>query len=167
MTSRERVLPAFQHREQNGIAIDFFVYNLSGIAASAYAKLRQHLGLPPKPLRVYDRVQQFWIVDPKALDLFGVDASELGRTFALDDGCWADWVLLSDLTEAALDAANSVQTSCQEMEPTGLKSEFGRTMVDCRLMLEQGFSLSRRTHWRPWTFSSDSTNDLDNDVYHV
>jgi hypothetical protein len=73
-------------------------------------------------------------------------ASQLANVKVMLHGRGVIRDLLSDLTEAALDAANSVQTSCQEMEPTGMKSEFGRTMVDCRLMLEQGFSLSRRTH---------------------
>ena len=93
MTSRERVLAAFQHREPDRIPIDFSGHRSSGIAAIAYAKLRKHLGLPPKPLRVYDPVQQLAIVDADVLDLFGVDTIELGRAFALDDACWADWVL--------------------------------------------------------------------------
>jgi len=93
MTSRERVMAALQHREPDRIPIDFSGHRSSGIAAIAYAKLRKHLGLPPKPLRVYDPVQQLAIVDPDVLDLFGVDTIELGRAFALDNICWADWVL--------------------------------------------------------------------------
>jgi uroporphyrinogen decarboxylase len=93
MTSRERVLAAFRHRDPDRTPIDFSGHRSSGIAAIAYAKLRKHLGLPPKPLRVYDPVQQLAIVDPDVLDLFGVDVIELGRAFALDDECWADWVL--------------------------------------------------------------------------
>src|SRR5271157_3919201 len=93
MTPRERVLAAFEHREPDRIPIDFSGHRSSGIAAIAYAKLRKHLGLPPKPLRVYDPVQQLAIVDADVLDMFGVDAIELGRAFALDDARWADWVL--------------------------------------------------------------------------
>jgi uroporphyrinogen decarboxylase len=93
MTSRERVLTAFQHRDPDRIPIDFSGHRSSGIAAVAYAKLRKYLGLPARPLRVYDPVQQLAIVDPEVLDMFGVDTIELGRAFALDDGCWADWVL--------------------------------------------------------------------------
>jgi uroporphyrinogen decarboxylase len=37
--------------------------------------------------------------------------------------------LLPDLIEAGLDAVNPVQTSCQGMDPAGLKAEFGREMV--------------------------------------
>ena len=92
-TSRERVLAAFQHREADRIPIDFSGHRSSGIAAIAYAKLRKHLGLPVKPLRVYDQVQQLAIVDADVLDMFGADTIELGRAFALDDANWADWVL--------------------------------------------------------------------------
>ena len=85
MTSRERVLAALQHREPDRIPIDFSGHRSSGIAAIAYAKLRKHLGLPVKPVRVYDPVQQLAIVDADVLDMFGVDTIELGRAFALDD----------------------------------------------------------------------------------
>jgi uroporphyrinogen decarboxylase len=37
--------------------------------------------------------------------------------------------LLPDLIEAGCDAVNPVQTSCQGMDPAGLKAEFGREMV--------------------------------------
>jgi uroporphyrinogen decarboxylase len=59
----------------------------------AYAKLRDYLGLPRRPIRVYDPIQQLAVVDEDVLDLFGVDTTELGRGFALDDKWWADWSL--------------------------------------------------------------------------
>lgn len=59
----------------------------------AYAKLRRHLGLPARPVRVYDVVQQLAIVDDDILDLFHVDTIELGRGFALEDKYWAEWEL--------------------------------------------------------------------------
>ncbi|MFZ0959322.1 MAG: hypothetical protein WAO35_00335 [Terriglobia bacterium] len=93
MTSRERLSVAFQHREPDRIPIDFSGHRSSGIAAIAYARLRKHMGLSPKPVRVYDPVQQLAIVDTGILDLFGVDTIELGRAFALDNANWADWVL--------------------------------------------------------------------------
>ncbi|MFO7683851.1 MAG: methyltransferase, partial [Chloroflexota bacterium] len=63
------------------------------VAAIAYAKLRDHLGLPKKPIRVYDPVQQLAIVDDDVLDRFHVDTIELGRAFALEDSWWREWVL--------------------------------------------------------------------------
>ena len=62
--------------------IDFGGHRSSGIAAIAYAKLRRALGLPERPIRVYDPVQQLAIIDDDVLDRFGVDTIELGRGFA-------------------------------------------------------------------------------------
>ena len=93
MTSRERVLAALDHREPDRVPVDLSGHRSSGIAAIAYPKLRACLGLPPRPVRVYDIVQQLAVVDDDVLERFGVDTVELGRGFALDDGDWADWTL--------------------------------------------------------------------------
>lgn len=93
MTSRERILCAFDQREADRVPIDLSGHRSSGIAAISYAKLRKHLGLPNKPIRVYDPIQQLAIIDEDVLDRFGVDTIELGRGFAQDDASWADWVL--------------------------------------------------------------------------
>jgi uroporphyrinogen decarboxylase len=93
MTSRERILTALAYREPDRVPIDFGGHRSSGIAAMAYARLRNYLGLPVKPIRVYDPVQQLAIIDEDVLDRFGVDTIELGRAFALDDASWADWTL--------------------------------------------------------------------------
>jgi uroporphyrinogen decarboxylase len=93
MNSRERVLAALNHREPDRVPVDLSGHRSSGIAAIAYAKLRQFLGLKGKPIRVYDPVQQLAIVDEDVLQPSGVDTIELGRAFALEDDCWADWTL--------------------------------------------------------------------------
>ncbi|MBI4556799.1 MAG: methyltransferase [Candidatus Hydrogenedentes bacterium] len=93
MTSRERVLSALNHRESDRVPVDFSGHRSSGVAAIAYARLRDHLGLPRKTIRVYDPLQQLAIVDEDVLERFGVDTIELGRGFALDDQYWNDWVL--------------------------------------------------------------------------
>ena len=93
MTPRERVLAALNHQQPDQVPLDFSGHRSSGIAAIAYAKLRKHLGLPPRPIRVYDPVQQLAIVDEDVLERFGVDTIELGRGFSLSDDDWADWVL--------------------------------------------------------------------------
>jgi uroporphyrinogen decarboxylase len=51
------------------------------------------LGLHPRPVRVYDPIQQLAIVDDDILNLFGIDTMELGRGFALNNDHWVDWVL--------------------------------------------------------------------------
>ena len=73
--------------------IDLSGHRSSGIAGMAYARLRDHLGLPKKPIRVYDPVQQLAIVDEDVLQRFQVDTIELGRAFAHEDKYWAEWTL--------------------------------------------------------------------------
>jgi len=93
MTSRERVLTACNHREPDRVPIDFSGHPSSGIAALAYAKLRDYLGLPKQILRVYDPIQQLAIVDDDVLEKFGVDTINMARGFALAEESWADWIL--------------------------------------------------------------------------
>ncbi len=93
MTSRERVLAALNHTQPDRVPIDLSGHRSSGIAAMAYAKLRDYLAFENKPIRVYDPVQQLAIVDDDVLDLFGVDTIELGRAFALEDNYWTEWQL--------------------------------------------------------------------------
>lgn len=93
MNRRERVLAALNHQEADRVPIDFGGHRSSGIAAIAYAKLRQALELEERPIRVYDPVQQLAIIDQDVLDRFDIDVIELGRGFALADDDWVDWVL--------------------------------------------------------------------------
>jgi uroporphyrinogen decarboxylase len=93
MIPRQRILAAMNHKEPDRVPVDFSGHRSSGIAAILYPKLRDYLGLPKRPVRVYDPIQQLAIVDDDVLDLFGVDTIELGRGFALTDNDWADWIL--------------------------------------------------------------------------
>jgi uroporphyrinogen decarboxylase len=93
MTSRERVLAALNHRQPDRVPIDFSGHRSSGISAIVYPRLRKYLGLSPRPIRVYDIIQQLAIVDEDVLDRFSVDTIELGRGFALDDESWSPWTL--------------------------------------------------------------------------
>ncbi|MBN1997245.1 methyltransferase [candidate division KSB1 bacterium] len=93
MTHRQRILAALNHNPPDRIPIDFSGHRSSGIAALVYPKLRRMLGLPEKPIRVYDLIQQLAIVDDDVLDIFNVDTIELGRGFALEEDDWKDWEL--------------------------------------------------------------------------
>jgi uroporphyrinogen decarboxylase len=93
MTPRERVLAALNHQQPDQVPIDFGGHRSSGISAIAYPRLRAALGLPPRPVRVYDLIQQLAIIDEDVLERFGVDTIEMGRGFALKDQDWQDWTL--------------------------------------------------------------------------
>ena len=73
--------------------VDLGGHRSSGIAAIAYARLRKHLGMPERQIRVYDPIQQLAVVDQDVLELFGIDTVELGRGFAVEDAWWQEWRL--------------------------------------------------------------------------
>jgi uroporphyrinogen decarboxylase len=93
MTSRERVRITLNHQAPDRVPIDFGGHRSSGISAMAYARLRRHLDLVERPIRVYDLIQQLAVIDDDVLDLFKIDTVELGRAFAVGDEHWKDWVL--------------------------------------------------------------------------
>lgn len=73
MKSRERVQTALDHQEPDRVPIDLGGTVVSSIAISTYAWVRDYLGLPKKPVRTMETVQQIACVDEDVLDLFGVD----------------------------------------------------------------------------------------------
>jgi len=93
MTHRQRVLAALNHQQPDRVPVDFGGHRSSGIAALLYPGLRRALGLEPRPVRVYDAVQQLAIIDDDVLDRLGVDTIELGRGFSLQEQDWIDWTL--------------------------------------------------------------------------
>lgn len=150
MNHRERVLAAIEHRRPDRVPIDFGGHRSSGIAAIAYAKLRDALGLEKRPIRVYDPIQQLAIVDDDVLDRFDVDTIELGRGFALEDEHWADWTL-PDGTPCQMPAWAMPE---REEGQWVLKSESGRVvgrMPDGAIYFEQ-------CHW-PFLDSDDVDGD--------
>ena len=138
MTSRERILAALEHRETDRVPIDFSGHRSSGIAAIAYPKLRKYLGLPPRPIRVYDIIQQLAIVDDDVLDRFGVDTIEMGRGFAQDEQSWRPWTL-PDGTACFVPAWTQIE---REDKRWVIRSENGRIlahMPDGALYFEQTY----------------------------
>jgi len=59
----------------------------------AYKALREAMGLPTKPLYVYDFIQQLALVDDDVLDAVGADVVELGHDYYKQDEYWQDWEL--------------------------------------------------------------------------
>jgi len=136
MNHRERVLATIEHRQPDRVPIDFGGHRSSGIAAIAYAKLRDALGLERRPVRVYDPIQQLAIVDDDVLDRFDVDTIELGRGFAQEDEHWTDWTL-PDGTPCQMPAWAMPQ---REEGQWVLKSQSGRVigrMPDGAIYFEQ------------------------------
>jgi uroporphyrinogen decarboxylase len=73
MNSRERVLTALNHQEPDRVPFDLGGTVVTGIQAKAYARLRQHLGLPDRGIKIIDVLQQLAQVDDDVMDRLGVD----------------------------------------------------------------------------------------------
>ncbi len=97
MNSRERVMQSLNFVQPDRVPVDLSGHRSSGIMAIAYARLRDYLGLPKRPPKVYDIPQQLAVVDEDVLDRFHVDVVEMGRGFDLDDADWHPWVLPNGL----------------------------------------------------------------------
>ncbi len=72
MTSRERVLRSLNHQQPDRVPVDLGATRQSGIAVSAYHRLKQHLGIRT-PTRMVDLIQVLAEVEQPILDRFGVD----------------------------------------------------------------------------------------------
>jgi uroporphyrinogen decarboxylase len=138
-TSRKRVLDALNHIEPDVPPIDFSGHRSSGIAAMAYPKLRRALGLDPKPIRVYDPVQQLAIVDEDVLDRFGADTVELGRAFSREDGDWQAWTL-PDGAPCLMPAWVKLE---REENRWIMRSDSGRVIA----VMPDGAWYFEQTHW--------------------
>jgi uroporphyrinogen decarboxylase len=84
-TPRERLREALSHREPHRIPFDLGSTQVTGIARLAHARLRAHLGLPERPERVCDRVQQLAQPDEDLLGVLGVDTRGLWPLTARND----------------------------------------------------------------------------------
>ena len=91
--SRQRVLDALNHVQPDRVPIDFGGHRSSGINPETYRQLRSYLGLPDRPIKVYDMVQQLAVIDEDVFERFGVDTIELGYGFGLKEEDWKSWTL--------------------------------------------------------------------------
>ena len=73
MTSRERVQKAINHEQPDRVPLDLGSTLVTGIQASAYAKLKRALGVPDGVTRVYDPFQMLAEVEEPVKQALGVD----------------------------------------------------------------------------------------------
>jgi uroporphyrinogen decarboxylase len=95
MNSRQRVLCALNHQEPDRVPIDFGGTRQSGIAASAYHRLKGRLGIGT-PSRVYDLCQMLAEIEQPVLKRFGADVIALGRpavALGIRNEHWKPWTL--------------------------------------------------------------------------
>lgn len=80
LNSRTRLLITLRHEEPDRIPIDLGATYTTGIHVLVYRDLRKLLGLPLKPIRVYDFYQQLAEVEKEVLELFHIDVIGVNRT---------------------------------------------------------------------------------------
>lgn len=98
MNSRQRVLCALNHHEPDRVPIDFGGTRQSGIAASAYHRLKGRLGIDT-PTRVYDLYQMLAEIERPVLERFGADVIGLTRpavALGIRNEDWRSWRLFDD-----------------------------------------------------------------------
>lgn len=95
MNSRERVLCALRHEQPDRVPIDLGGTRQSGIAASTYHRLKEHLDLQ-STTRVYDLFQMLAEVERPVMERFGADVVGLCRpdvAYGIRNENWKPWQL--------------------------------------------------------------------------
>ncbi|MCE9613475.1 MAG: uroporphyrinogen decarboxylase family protein [Lentisphaerae bacterium] len=118
MNSRERILRAINHEPVDRVPVDFGGTRQSGIAVTAYARLRQHLRLSSShPPRVFDVYQMLAEVEADVAQRCGADCVGLYRpavAFGIrTTGGWKPFTLFDGTRVDVPDEFNPVT------EPTG------------------------------------------------
>ena len=63
MTGKERVISALNHKEPDGIPIDFGATAVTGLHASCVENLRTHYGLEKRPVKVHEPYQMLGLIE--------------------------------------------------------------------------------------------------------
>lgn len=79
MNSRERVLAALRHEQPDRVPIDLGAHRSTSIHVGTLYRLRKHLGLEERRVRLYDVMQQLGDMDDDLLDRFHVDVVQIHR----------------------------------------------------------------------------------------
>ncbi len=96
LTSRERVLAALRHQEADRVPLDLGGMRSSGIHASAYNRLKAHLGIEGGRAVLYDIMQQLAQPEHTIIERFGLDVAPLSRApigFDPTQPAWKPWCL--------------------------------------------------------------------------
>ena len=102
MTSRERIRNTLHRQPVDRLPVDFGGTRQTGIAAAAYQRLRDRLGLrTERPVRVYDLYQMLAEVEQEVADRFGADCVGLQRpvvAFGIPNEGWKACTLFDGTT---------------------------------------------------------------------
>lgn len=94
MSHRDDVLAALNHRDPARLPVDFGATAVTGMHVSCVAALREHLGLPKRPIKVHEPFQMLgWIDDDlaQAMDLSVTCPMTRGTIFGFRNEHWQPW----------------------------------------------------------------------------
>ena len=74
MTPRQRILATLEHRQVDRVPVDFAGTDCTSAHAIAYDRLRRHLGIQPRPIRLACLIQQVAEADPEVAEQLGGQA---------------------------------------------------------------------------------------------
>jgi hypothetical protein len=112
VTSRERVLKALSFQEPDRVPLDLGGSIMSGIMAHPLDRLRSHLGLEPRPVKVYEVFQMLGEVEADLVERLGIDVLPVEppvQFFGLRREGWKPWRLW-DGTEVLVPGQFAVET---------------------------------------------------------
>jgi hypothetical protein len=96
MNSRQRVLAALNHQVPDRVPVDLGGSVVTGIHASALARLRDALGLPKHPVKVYEPMMMLGLVEDDVRQAVGGDVVGLNAPSTLlgyRNENWKPWTL--------------------------------------------------------------------------
>ena len=94
MTSKERVISTFNHKEPDGIPIDFGATAVTGLHASCVENLRTHYGLEKRPVKVHEPYQMLGLIEDDLLEVMGIDITGINSKdtmFGFPNENWKLW----------------------------------------------------------------------------
>ncbi|MCK4967068.1 methyltransferase, partial [bacterium] len=94
MTSKERVISAINHKEPDGIPIDFGATPVTGLHASCVENLRTHYGLEKLPVKVHEPYQMLGLIEDDLLEVMGIDVTGINpkdTIFGFPNENWKLW----------------------------------------------------------------------------
>lgn len=139
MTPRERVRKALNHETPDRVPVDLGATWVTGIAASAYARLRPALGLKAEPPKINEPLQLLGTMEDDVREKLGIDVVGLwpqSTIFGFRNRGWKPWTL-QDGTEVLV--SKEFETTVDEQGDTLVYPKGDRTAQPSGRLPKGGF----------------------------
>ncbi|MGA2532557.1 MAG: uroporphyrinogen decarboxylase family protein [Candidatus Aminicenantales bacterium] len=94
MTSKERILAALNHKEPDGVPVDFNGTAVTGMHVHCVIGLRDHYGLEKRPVKVHEPYQMLGWIDDDLQRVLGLDVEgvwSIETLFGFRNENWKPW----------------------------------------------------------------------------